>query len=393
MLKDGKKCYTQQHYHFLPGRAFRVARRASNEIFMPSMLTHALAIDIPLFQAPMAGVSTPALAAAVSNAGALGALGLGASSVAHAREAIHRTRALTDSPFNVNLFCHAPPARDAAAEAAWLEALRPQFARFGAEPPRGLSEIYTSFCGHQEMLAMLLEERPAVVSFHFGLPDAQAIAALRAKGIRLAATATSLSEAQQAQDAGIEMIIAQGIEAGGHRGIFDAGATDYQTSTLALLQLLRPRIGAPIVVAGGIMDGAGIRAAMSLGADGVQLGTAFLLCPESAADAGYRRALTAPGERRTWLTAAISGRPARCVDNAFCAAGRLADPRTVAPYPLAYDAGKALAAAARAGGDEGYGAHWAGQGVNLLREMPAAALIATLREEYRRAGDRRDDRF
>lgn len=294
------------------------AAPSTDENPMSDRLSQYLAIDIPLIQAPMAGVSTPELAAAVSNAGALGSLGLGASSVARAREAIRRTRALTDRPFNVNLFCHAPPARDAAAEAAWIEVLRPQFARFQAEPPQQLAEIYASFRGHREMLEMLLEERPAVVSFHFGLPDAGAIASLHDRGIMLAA--------------------------------------------------------------------------MTLGADGVQLGTAFLLCQESAADEGYRRALSAPGERRTWLTAAISGRPARCVDNAFCALGRRADPRVIAPYPLAYDAGKALATAARAQGEEGYGAHWAGQGVNLLREMPAAALIAALREEYRRAAGQRSDR-
>lgn len=360
---------------------------------MSHRLSQYFAVDIPLIQAPMAGVSTPELAAAVSNAGALGSLGLGASSVERAREAIRRTRALTARPFNVNLFCHAPPARDAAAEAAWIEVLRPQFARFKAEPPQQLAEIYASFCGHREMLEMLLAETPAMVSFHFGLPDAQAIASLHAKGIQLAASATSLDEARQIQAAGIDMVIAQGIEAGGHRGTFDVNAVDYQASTLALLQLLKPHISIPVIAAGGIMDGAGIHAAMTLGADGVQLGTAFLLCPESATDAGYRRALSAPGECRTWLTAAISGRPARCVDNAFCALGRRAEPRAIAPYPLAYDAGKALAAAARAQGDEGYGAHWAGQGINQLREMPAAALIAALREEYRCAGDRQDTRF
>ncbi|OUF44086.1 hypothetical protein AZ044_002100 [Pluralibacter gergoviae] len=368
------------------------AAPSTDENPMSDRLSQYLAIDIPLIQAPMAGVSTPELAAAVSNAGALGSLGLGASSVARAREAIRRTRALTDRPFNVNLFCHAPPARDAAAEAAWIEVLRPQFARFQAEPPQQLAEIYASFRGHREMLEMLLEERPAVVSFHFGLPDAGAIASLHDRGIMLAATATCLDEARQIRAAGIDMVIAQGIEAGGHRGTFDLNAVDYQSSTLALAQLLRPHLDIPLIAAGGIMDGAGIHAAMTLGADGVQLGTAFLLCQESAADEGYRRALSAPGERRTWLTAAISGRPARCVDNAFCALGRRADPRAIAPYPLAYDAGKALATAARAQGEEGYGAHWAGQGVNLLREMPAAALIAALREEYRRAAGQRSDR-
>ncbi|EMH4163736.1 nitronate monooxygenase [Pluralibacter gergoviae] len=352
---------------------------------MSLSLTQLLAIDFPLFLAPMAGVSTPELAAAVSNAGGLGSLGLGASSVEQAEQSIVRTRALTARPFNVNLFCHRPPARDIAVESAWLAACRPLFSRFAAEPPRALAEIYTPFSGSGDMLDMLLAQAPPVVSFHFGLPDAAAIAALRGKGILLAATATNLAEARQIQASGIDVIIAQGFEAGGHRGMFDPQAVDYRTGTLALVQLLKRHLAIPVVAAGGIMDGAGIGAMMTAGADGAQLGTAFLLCPESAADESYRRAIRAREDTPTWMTAAISGRPARCIDNDFCRFARRAADLAVPPYPLAYDAGKALAAAARARGEDGFGAHWAGQGINLIREMPAAALVATLIEEYRRS--------
>lgn len=352
---------------------------------MTSSLTQLLAIDAPLIQAPMAGVSTPELAAAVSNAGGLGSLGLGASRIEQAEKTITRTRTLTARPFNVNLFCHRSPVRNIAVESAWLAACRPLFSRLGAKPPGTLGEIYTPFLGHGDMLDMLLAQAPAVISFHFGLPDPGVIAALHAKGILLAATATSLAEAEHIQDSGLDLVIAQGYEAGGHRGMFNPEAVDYQTGTLPLLQQLKRHIAVPVAAAGGIMDGAGIRAMMTAGADGAQLGTAFLLCPESATDESYRRAIGARREMQTWMTAAISGRPARCIDNDFCRFARHAADLTVPPYPLAYDAGKALAAAARVRNEDGFGAHWAGQGINLIREMPAAILIATLMEEYHRA--------
>lgn len=328
---------------------------------MSNPLLSLLDIDYPLIQAPMAGVSTPALAAAVSNAGALGSLGLGASTVAQAEAMIVATRQLTDRPFNVNLFCHAPPRRDAQREADWATTLRPHFARYGSTPPDSLSEIYQTFIGHAPMLELLLDISPAVVSFHFGLPEGETIQRLRRQGI--------------------DVVVAQGYEAGGHRGIFAPQAPDAQLSTFTLVQLLRRRLTIPVVAAGGIMDGAGIASVMQLGAQGVQLGTAFLLCPESAADAGYRAAIHNSLDGRTVLTSAISGRPARCLANAFCALGEGYPASAVPDYPLAYDIGKALAAAAKAQGVHEYGAHWAGQGVGLIRECDAAILIRQLAAE------------
>ncbi|HCM4296284.1 TPA: nitronate monooxygenase [Klebsiella quasipneumoniae subsp. quasipneumoniae] len=352
-----------------------------NEEPMQNSLLSLLDIDYPLIQAPMAGASTPALAAAVSHAGALGSLGLGASTVAQAEAMIVATRQLTDRPFNVNLFCHAPPRRDARREADWAETLRPHFTRFGSIPPASLREIYKTFIGHTAMLELLLDLSPAVVSFHFGLPEREAIQRLRQQGIVTLATATSLKEAQVIEEQGIDVVVAQGFEAGGHRGIFDPQEPDAQMSTFTLVQHLRRRLTIPVVAAGGIMDGAGVASVMQLGAQGAQLGTAFLLCPESAADAGYRAAIANSIDGRTVLTSAISGRPARCLANTFCAVGEACPASAVPDYPLAYDIGKALAAAAKAQGVHEYGAHWAGQGVGLIRECDAASLVRQLAAE------------
>ena len=250
-----------------------------------------LGLQFPIIQAPMAGVSTPRLAAAVSNSGGLGSLGIGAGTVAQARQMIEDTRALTAGPFNVNVFCHAPAVRDAQREAAWLVHLAPLFAQLGAAVPMALDEIYQTFIGDEAAFSMLLEQRPAVVSFHFGLPTRQQIAALRQAGIYTMATATNVREAALIEQAGVDAIVAQGVEAGGHRGVFDPQAPDERHSTSVLLRLLAGSTTLPLIAAGGIMDGQGIRAALDLGAVAAQLGTAFVLCPESAASAGYRAAL------------------------------------------------------------------------------------------------------
>ena len=341
-----------------------------------------LGLSIPLIQAPMAGVSTPTLAAAVSNAGALGSIAVGATDAAGARAMIEETRARTERAFNVNLFVHGAAKPDPAREAAWLEWLAPRFADYGAESPAGLRTIYTSFADDPAMLAVLVDLAPPVVSFHFGLPTAGIVAALRARGILLLATATNVGEAQAIEAAGIDAIVAQGIEAGGHRGMFDPDAPDALLGTMALTRLLVRDCRIPVIAAGGIMDGAGIAAALALGAAAAQLGTAFVACPESAADAAYRAALAGPAAYRTCFTSLISGRPARALANRFTA---LEPPAGISPpdYPRAYDASKALHAAAKATGESGFGAQWAGQGAPLARVMSAAALVETLRDELR----------
>lgn len=342
-----------------------------------------LGLSVPLIQAPMAGVSTPRMAADVSNAGALGSIGIGATDARGARAMIEELRSRTDRPFNVNLFVHPTPKIDSAREAAWLESLAPVFAQFGAETPKTLQIIYKSFGNDPEMLAMLLEIAPPVVSFHFGLPSAEIITILQERGIVLLATATSVAEAHAIQAAGIDAVVAQGLEAGGHRGAFDPAAPDDGLSTIALTRLLVRESNLPVIAAGGIMDGAGIAAVLALGAVAAQLGTAFIACPESAADDAYRAALGGSGAYHTILTSLISGRPARVLANHFTALEETLANRVPPEYPIAYDAGKALNAAAKVRGDYGFGAHWAGQGAPLSRAMPAALLVETLRAELR----------
>jgi nitronate monooxygenase len=346
-------------------------------------LLRLLNIEKPIIQAPMAGVSTPALAAAVSNAGGLGSLGVGAMNAEGARKVIRETRTLTAKPFNINVFCHQPAVADEAVERQWLTWLAAQFGQYGATPPASLSEIYTSFVEDAAMLKVFLEEKPAIVSFHFGLPPDEFIADLRKAGIKLLAAATSVEEAEKVAAAGVDAIVAQGIEAGGHRGVFDPDAPDDRLGTFALTRLLARQFDLPVIAAGGIMDGAGIAAALALGAQAAQLGTAFVACPETSIDEGYRRAILGESARHTTFTTAISGRLARGMVNRFTALGSDVTAPEVPDYPIAYDAGKALHAAAKAKGEFGYGAQWAGQAAALAKALPAAELFVQLENELK----------
>jgi nitronate monooxygenase len=347
----------------------------------PTRLLELLRIEAPIIQAPMAGVSTPAMAAAASNAGALGSIGVGATDAAGAARMIAEFRERSHRSLNVNVFCHAPARADPAREARWIERLRPEFARFAAAPPTALREIYRSFVEDDDMLAVLLREKPSVVSFHFGVPSRERIEALHDAGIVLLGTATNLAEARALVAAGVDAIVAQGYEAGGHRGVFDPDVDDDGLGTVALTRLLVSALDRPVIAAGGIMDGAGIAAALRLGAGAAQLGTAFVACDESSADAGYRAALKSDAAHHTVMTRAISGRPARSLANRFTAIGRDVAPADVPDYPIAYDAGKALHTAGKTSGEYGFGAQWAGQGAPLSRAMPAADLVAVLRRE------------
>lgn len=342
-------------------------------------------IELPVIQAPMAGVSTPELAAAVANAGALGSLGVGAVNADEARRMIAAFRARSQRSLNVNVFCHEPARVSPSLASGWLEILRPHFERYGAKPPAELKEIYRSFVADDAMLAALVAEKPRVVSFHFGLPSAERIKALHEAKIVLFAAATNLTEARAAEKAGVHAVVAQGYEAGGHRGVFDPDADDDCLGTVALTRLLVRKLRVPVIAAGGIMDGAGVAAALRLGAEAAQLGTAFIACPESAADGGFREALAGDAAHHTIMTRAISGRPARCLRNRFTALGTSVSAQQIPAYPITYDAGKALNAAAKASGEFGYGAQWAGQGAPLARAVPAAELVRVLAEELRLA--------
>jgi nitronate monooxygenase len=342
-----------------------------------------IGVELPIIQAPMAGMSSPAMAAAVGNAGALGSIGVGATNAAGASKMIAEIRERSGRPFNVNVFCHRPARSAPAVEAAWLERLRPEFNRLGATPPTALTEIYKSFVEDDDMLSILLAAKPKVVSFHFGVPSSDRVEALKDAGIVLFGSATSVEEARLLVATGMHAIVAQGYEAGGHRGVFDPDAVDDRLGTLALTRLLVREFDIPIIAAGGIMDGACISAALRLGAVAAQLGTAFVACPESLADAGYRAALASDAANHTVMTRAISGRPARCLANRFTAFARTIPAHKIPAYPIAYDAGKALNAAGKSKGETGFGAQWAGQGAPLARPSPVTALIATLADEMK----------
>jgi nitronate monooxygenase len=276
------------------------------------------------------------------------------------------------------VFCHQPAEAAPAREAAWLARLRPAFEAAGAAPPTALREIYRTFLQDDDMLAMLVKMKPKVVSFHFGLPSPDRVHALRSAGIVLLASATSLHEAQLAAAAGVHAVVAQGYEAGGHRGIFDPDGEDTQLGTFALVRILSRALAVPVIAAGGLMDGACIAAALRLGASAAQLGTAFVAADESAADAGYRAALASPAAHHTVMTRAISGRPARCLANRITSLGATIPSAEIPSYPIAYDAGKALHTAATATGELGYGAQWAGQGAPLARAQSVGTLMAKL---------------
>ncbi|EDQ84450.1 uncharacterized protein MONBRDRAFT_12798 [Monosiga brevicollis MX1] len=327
------------------------------------------------------------MAAAVSNAGALGALGLGAATPAKARHAIELTQSLTDKPFNVNVFCHTPARRNTDREGHWLQRTKPLFAEFGAQPPARLREIYPSFTHDEDAcLEVLLHTRPRVVSFHFGLPRPDQAQALRRAGCLLVATATCLKEAHAIVDLGLDAIVAQGWEAGGHRGVFDPDAPDDQLSTKDLtLQLAQAHPGTPLIAAGGLMTGADLHRARAWGAGAAQLGTAFVPCPESDASPAHKARLGP--DAHTVMTRAISGRPARALYNRFTAweANQAITPSDIPAYPCAYDLGKALDTIAQAHRELGYGAHWAGTASHHARALPAHDLVALLTAEWRAA--------
>lgn len=345
-------------------------------------LLQRLKLRHPIIQAPMSNSSTARMAAAVSEAGGLGSIGVGSITPEKARIAVGEYRSLSNKPLNVNVFCHASPTKDEKKSAAWLRRLESEFAAFDAHPPAHLAEIYTSFVVDWSMHDVLLDLKPEVVSFHFGLPDPSVIRAFKRSGVYLLATATSLEEARLIQDSGIDAVVAQGYEAGGHRGIFDLDAVDEQLPTSVLVRLLAKHLRIPIIAAGGIMTGGDIASALRAGAAAAQMGTAFLLTPESAADQ-HHRALLRDEEtsQHTVMTRAITGRPARCLAHRFTEIGKSVAVSDIPDYPLTYDAGKALHRAALAQGVSQYGAYWSGQGAPFIREMSTKDLMATLLRE------------
>ena len=331
-----------------------------------------LDLQHPIFLSPMAGVTTPQLAAEVSNAGGLGALGLGANTPAQALQHILATQALTDRPFQVNFFCHQSVSLNPEQAQVWQNYMAPFFKKYNALPPKQLNCIYPSFLDNDDYLKVVLETRPKAVSFHFGIPHAQQIQALKAAGIITMVSATNLIEAKAIEDAGIDVIIAQGIEAGGHRGIFNQNL-DSGMTTKDLVQLLTAHCRLPVVAAGGIMNGQHAAKMFNLGASAVQLGTAFIQCKSSNASSAYRDALFQ--QPITQITSSISGRPARGLVNHWHTAVDHPTRPEVAPYPYAYDLAKQLNTLATAQNQHDFAAFWAGSRVAQIRDLEPVDLI------------------
>lgn len=336
-------------------------------------------IELPILQAPMAGSSDAALAIAVSAAGGLGALPCAMFTPEQFRTQMGIIRQQTARPVNVNFFCHRPPQPDAAREAAWRRRLGAYYAEFGIDPATvptgpGRAPFDAAFCD------LVVELRPEVVSFHFGLPEKTLLGRVRETGARIVSSATTVEEARWLEGEGCDAIIAQGYEAGGHRGMFLTDDTSAQPGTFSLVPQVVDAVSVPVIAAGGIADARTMVAALALGAAAVQVGTAYLRCPESVIHPLHREALRHARDDGTVLTNVFTGRPARGLVNRFI--------REVGPinaespaFPLATGAVAPLRTRSEAAGKGDFSPLWAGQSAALAREMPATALTRSLAEE------------
>lgn len=339
-------------------------------------LRELLKLELPLIQAPMAGSQGSALAIAVSNAGGLGSLPCALLSPQQMGAELAVIRAHTDKPFNVNFFCHSVPQADARREAAWRELLSPYFKEYGIAI--GEAPAVPARAPFSAAAADVLEPfRPAVVSFHFGLPARDLLARVKSWGSTVLSSATTLEEARWLERHGADAIIAQGLEAGGHRGLFLAQDLTSQVGTFALLPQIIDAVKVPVVAAGGIADAKGVAAAMALGAAGVQLGTAYLLCPEATTSPVHRSALKTGRAAHTALTNLFSGRPARGIVNRLMM--ELGPISAAAPaFPLASGALAGLRKKAESLGLDDFSPMWCGQNAGGRLEIPAAKLTRAL---------------
>ena len=333
-----------------------------------------LGMRYPIIQAPMAGVQNCELAMAVTGGGALGSLPAAMLSPTDLRSELSRLSASGLGPFNINFFCHQQGDPDPQQVARWQQALAPFYAEFGVSTD-AVSNGPGRAPFNAEHAAILTEFKPAVVSFHFGLPEPGLLARVKATGAKVFASATTVAEAKWLARHGADAIIAQGLEAGGHRGYFLNEDLALQQGTFTLLPQIVAAVELPVIAAGGIVDGKGIRAALSLGASAVQMGTAFLCCHEATTSALHRAAIHSAQSQHTALTKVFSGRPARGIVNRLMRdLGSLSD---LAPdFPHASSALAPLRAAAEKVGDSGFSPLWAGQNVSGCRDLPAAELIA-----------------
>jgi nitronate monooxygenase len=336
-------------------------------------------IEHPIVQAPMAGTSSPAMAVAVSEAGGLGSIAAAMLTPDTLRGELQIVKQGTGKPFNVNFFCHAPPAADEGHERRWRARLGPYYRELGLAPDAGMNgPVRAPF--DAALCDVVLEYGPKVVSFHFGLPDPALVKRVKNAGVLVTSSATTTEEARWLEGHGADVVIAQGNEAGGHRGMFLTDDIARQAGTMALVPQVVDAVKVPVIAAGGIGDGRGIIAALALGAAGVQIGTAFMLTPEAKTGPLHRAALKEANDNSTTLTNIFTGRPARGIINRYV---REVGPMSaLAPqFPLAANGSAPLRAAAEAAGSADFTPLWSGQAPTFAREMPAGALIAKLAEE------------
>jgi len=339
-------------------------------------LQQLLGIELPIIQAPMAGVQASALAIAVSNAGGLGSLPCAMLGLDTLRQELATIRAQTAKPFNVNFFCHTPPQVDAQREAAWRTTLAPYYSEYGIDA-NTIAPAPGRMPFNAEVAEVVEAFAPPVVSFHFGLPSAELLARVRSWGAKVIASATTLEEGLWLQQQGVDAVIAQGLEAGGHRGHFLSDDLSQQMGTFALLPQLVQALRVPVVAAGGIANANGVAAALALGAVAAQVGTAYMLCPEATTSAQHRALLQSDAARHTALTTLFTGRPARGIVNRVMRELGALNP--VAPdFPLATTAIAPLRTHAEARGLGDFSPLWSGQNADGCKAIPAAALTREL---------------
>lgn len=339
-------------------------------------LEQLLGIELPIIQAPMAGVQDSALAVAVSNAGGLGSLPCALLSLNAMHDELAAIKAQTNKPFNVNFFCHEPPTLSAKRDAAWRAALSPYYAEYDIDArtiPVGPARSPFTF----ETAEVLEQFEPPIVSFHFGLPTTALLGRVKAWGAKILSSATTVEEALWLETQGVDAIIAQGLEAGGHRGMFMSQDLTSQVGTFALIQQIVQAVAVPVIAAGGIANAKGVTAIKALGAVGAQIGTAYLLCPEATTSEIHRAALKSESAHHTAVTNLFTGRPARGIVNRIIK--ELGPINPAAPqFPLAAAAMAPLRAKAEADGSGQFSALWCGQNATGCKEIPAAELTLQL---------------